>query len=295
MLNFVVTYGLVPDAERHGDRIMYRDAVYARIPGFRLLMLDLVVPTAPDPVPVVLYLHGGGFSVGTHKTSWDVLGRQVTEVMVARGIAVASVGYRLSGEMRFPGPLHDVKAAVRWLKHHGAHLGVDPTRVGAWGGSAGGYLTAMLAVTAQHAELEGDVGVTPGDSSIKAGVSWYGPANLAAQPRLGPPTMGNTDPACSPEARLLGAAVDTVPALAAHASPITHATPDSAPLLLVHGTLDDGVPLAQSEDLLAAYRRVNASIKLIRVPDAGHGFKDIDAAPLLRVSAEFLAEELTGT
>jgi acetyl esterase/lipase len=88
------------------------------------------VPRAPAPVAVVLYLHGGGFATGTHKTTWDLLGREVTEVFTGRGIAVASVAYRLSGEACFPAPVHDVKAAVRWLRRHAHELNIDPTRVG---------------------------------------------------------------------------------------------------------------------------------------------------------------------
>ena len=168
--------------------MLYRDAVYARVVGFRPLMLDLYVPVAPGSVAVVVYLHGGAFTGGTHKISRDPLGVRVARVMAARGIAVASVGYRLSAEARFPSQVHDVKAAVRWLRHHARELGIDPDRIGVWGASAGGYLAAMLAVTEGHPELDGRVGVVGEDSGITAGVSWYGPANLATQPRLGPPT-----------------------------------------------------------------------------------------------------------
>jgi acetyl esterase/lipase len=283
---------LVADVEQDDRHVLYRDAVYARVTGFRPLMLDLDVPVVAAPVAVVVYLHGGGFSGGTHKITRDPLGYRVTQVMSTRGIAVASVGYRLSAEARFPSQVHDVKAAVRWLRHHAAELHIDPRRIGAWGASAGGYLTAMLAVTNGHAELDGRIGITGEDSGIAAWVSWYGPATLATQPRLGPPGSGNTDPGTSPEARLLGAAVETVPELAAYASPITHASPRSAPMLLVHGKRDRGVPLAQSEDLLAAYRRAGASAELTVVDDGDHGFHGRDVTPLLRTSAEFLTRHL---
>jgi acetyl esterase/lipase len=178
----------VVEIERHESRTVYRDVVYAAIRGFRPLVLDLTVPVSAGPVPVVMYIHGGGFAGGTHNAARYVPSRRATEAVTSRGIAVASVGYRLSAEARFPAQVHDVKAAVRWLRHSGAALGIDPARVGAWGDSAGGYLTAMLAVTAQRPELTGSVGTTGADSSIRAGVSWYGPTNLATQPRLGPPS-----------------------------------------------------------------------------------------------------------
>jgi acetyl esterase/lipase len=283
---------LVADVERRGDRVLHRDAVYAEVSGFRPLMLDIEVPVAAVPVAAVVYLHGGGFAGGTHKLCRDPLGARVAEVMGARGIAMASVGYRLSAETRFPSVVHDVKAALRWLRRHASALGIDPRRIGAWGGSAGGYLVAMLAATDGRPELEGQIGITGEDSGITAGVSWYGPANLASQPRFGPPEWNNTDPSLSPEAKLLGAPVETVPDLAALASPVTHVTSRSAPMLLVHGQRDQGVPLGQSEELVAAYRRAGASVELMVVPDGDHGFPGVDIIPMLSASAEFLGHHL---
>jgi acetyl esterase/lipase len=284
---------LVADVEQDDRHLRYRDAVYAQVSGFRPLTLDLDVPLAAAPVALVVYLHGGGFAGGTHKVMRDPLGCQVSQVMAARGIAVASVGYRLSAEARFPSQVHDVKAAVRWLRHHCGQLRIDPRRIGAWGVSAGGYLAAMLAVTQGHPELDGRVGITSENSGISAGVSWYGPANLATQPRLGPSTSSNTDPSASPEAKLLGAAVETVPGLAAYASPVTHASPRSAPMLLVHGDRDRSVPLAQSEELLVAYQQAGAAAELAIVADGDHGFHSTDITPLLHTSAEFLSRHLT--
>jgi acetyl esterase/lipase len=285
----------VVEIECHESRTVYRDVVYAAIRGFRPLLLDLTVPVSTGPVPVVMYIHGGGFAGGTHNAARYVPSRRATEAMTSRGIAVASVGYRLSAEARFPAQVHDVKAAVRWLRHSGTALGIDPTRLGAWGDSAGGYLTAMLAVTAQRSELTGTVGTTGADSSIRAGVSWYGPTNLATQPRLGPPSWRNSDPALSPEAMLLGAPVEAVPELAARASPVTFAAADSAPLLLIHGTADEGVPFSQSEELVAAYRQAGAQIELVPVDGAGHGFPGINLGALLDRSADFLAHHLAAS
>lgn len=100
--------------------------MYAQVAGSRPLLLDLHVPVAAGPVAVVVYLHGGGFAAGTHKITRDRLGHRVTQVLGARGIAVASVGYRLSGEEQFPAQVHDVKAAVRWLRDHAAELHLAP-------------------------------------------------------------------------------------------------------------------------------------------------------------------------
>lgn len=283
---------LVPDQEHREDRSVYRDAIYAQVAGFRPMMLDLMVPRSGQPVPVVLYVHGGAFAVGNHKITRDALGAAVTAELTARGIAVASVGYRLSGEALFPAAVHDVKAAVRWLRLSGELFGIDPGRIGAWGGSAGGYFAAMLALTAGRPELDGELGVTGPDSSIRAAVSWFGPTHFGSQPRLGPASQPNDDPARSPESKFLGAAVETVPELAAAASPVSYVTADAAPMLLVHGTEDDGVPIAQSERLRDAYRRVGAPIELITVAGGNHGFSNVNRQPLLRASAEFLQRQL---
>lgn len=283
---------LVAEVEDRGDRVFYRDAIYAQVSGFRPLLLDLEVPVAPSPVAVVVYLHGGGFAGGTHKTSGDALGAKVRAELVGRGIAVAAVGYRLSGEARFPAQVHDVKAAVRWLREHAGPLGLDPRRIGAWGGSAGGYLAAMLAVTDGHPDLDGRVGSVDQSGAVAAAVSWYGLANLATQPPLGPPGSGNTDPGASPEAKLLGAPLETIPELAAFASPVTHVSPRSAPLLLVHGDRDRGVPLAQSSELAAAYRRAGAPVELSVVAGGDHGFPGLDLTPLLGTSVDFLDRHL---
>lgn len=290
----------VLEIDRRADRTGYRDVVYAEVSGFRPLLLDLVVPVArarapeskrePEPVPVVVYLHGGGFAGGTHQLARYPPARRAAEALLARGIAVASVGYRLSGEARFPAQPHDVWAAVRWLGRHGADVGVDPARVGAWGDSAGGYLTALLAVAASRPEPAGPTGH---DNRIRAGVSWYGPSNLATQPPLGPPAWRNTDPARTPEAKLLGAPPASVPELAAQASPASQVTAEAAPLLLVHGTADDAVPFAQSEELVAAYRRARAPIELVAVPGAGHGLPGVELGPLLARSADFLVRHLS--
>jgi acetyl esterase/lipase len=281
----------VLEIDRSADRTRYRDVVYAEVPGFRPLLLDLVVPAEREPTPLVLYLHGGGFAGGTHQVARYPPAHRASEALLARGVAVASVGYRLSGEARFPAQVQDVWAAVRWLGRHGTDVGVDADRMAAWGDSAGGYLTAMLAVTAHRPELTGSAG--PG-RRIRAGVSWYGPSNLATQPPLGPPAWRNTDPARSPEAKLLGAPVADVPGLAAAASPVSHVTENAAPLLLVHGTADDGVPFAQSEELVAAYDRAGAPIELVAVPGAGHGLRGTELGPLLDRSAGFLVRHLRG-
>jgi len=267
----------------------HRDVCYATISGFRPLLLELIIPRQEAPAPVVVYLHGGGFRGGSRR---NAMMRELAEPLVRQGIALASIQYRLSGEAQFPFPLHDVKAAVRLLKSNAADLGLDPLRVGAFGDSAGGWFASMLATTAQVTDLAGGLNPTELGDGITAAVSWYGPTHLPSQPLLGPKSLCGTDPARSPESEFLGAVVASVPDLAAYASPVSHVSADAAPILLVHGTEDDGVPVEQSERLRAAYRAAGASAELITVEGGDHGFTTVDRTPLLRASVDFLTSHL---
>ena len=124
------------------------------------------------------------------------------------GIAVASADYRLSGEATWPAQLHDVKAAVRWLRARAGELGIDGDRIAAWGESAGGHLAELLGLTTGDPALEGDVGVTGPSSEVCAVVAWYAPSDL----RMMAADTG-TDPMDpdTREARLLGAPPPIVP------------------------------------------------------------------------------------
>lgn len=195
---------------------------YAAIPGVRPLELDLYLPPeSGGPVPVVVFLHGGGWRLGSRHAAGPMY-RDASptpfERVAQAGIAVACVDYRLSGEATFPAQLHDAKAAVRWLRTRAGDLGIDPERIAAWGESAGGHLAELLGLTTDDAELEGNVGFTESSSRVAAVVAWYAPSDVAAVA-----TDTGADPAdpSTREAQLLGAPAPDVPELAAQASPVT--------------------------------------------------------------------------
>ena len=240
---------------------------YAAPPGARPLELDLYLP-AGRPGPVVVFVHGGGWRLGSRHSAGPAFpGRSPFERAARAGIAVASVDHRLSGEARWPAQLHDVKAAVRWLRSRAGELGVDPGRVYAWGESAGGHLAALLGLTGDRPELEGDVGVTGPSSAVDAVAAWSAPSDLPALAA----DLG-TDPmaADSREAQLLGAPVPTVPDLAAQASPVTHVSPGAPPFLLLHGRADRAIPCVQSERLRDALQEAGAPVYLTGYDGADH-------------------------
>lgn len=245
--------------------------------------LDLLLPAnAPIPLPLVVRIHGGGFSSG------DKAGEETgttANAILAKGYALAGVNYRLSGEALFPAGAQDVKAAVRWLRAHAAQYGLDTDRFACWGESAGGYMVAMLGVTGDQATVFDDNSMgNPGVSSaVAAVVDWYGPTDLAmmdSQQTANPPASCPTSwlqhtPATSPEGQWLGGALNT-PAVAtklAQANLVAYvATAKTLPLFIIaHGNNDCNVPWAQSQELKDALAKVGNSANLTIIPGYSHG------------------------
>ena len=241
---------------------------YAALPGARPLELDLYLP-AEGTAPVVVFLHGGGWRLGSRHTAGPAYrGADPTpfEQVAAAGIAVASVDYRLSGEAVWPAQLHDAKAAVRWLRARAGELDLDSARIAAWGESAGGHLAELLGLTSGGA-LEGGVGVTGPSSEVAAVAAWYAPSDVAA---VAADTGADPADATTREAMLLGASPATVPALAAQASPVSHVSPAAPPVLLLHGRADRFVPCVQSERLRDALTAAGTPVELHTYDDADH-------------------------
>ncbi len=244
---------------------------YALRTGFRPLLLDLHVPAGEGPFPVAVWLHGGAFREGDRRYLPSTLRPgSVFEALVAAGIAVATVDYRLSGEAHYPAQLDDVTAALRYLRKYAGELGLDTDRLGVWGESAGGTLAALAALTTD---------------AVTAAVCWYPPTDLAALGHHGPD---------SPVTQLLGGCSSELVAEADRASPVRHVTPDAPPFLLVHGVQDDLVPLSQSEALHERLLAAGARSVLVPVEGAGHCFGEYpDTSGLIADAVAFLSAELS--
>ncbi|TCK22223.1 alpha/beta hydrolase [Pseudonocardia endophytica] len=235
----------------------HADIAYARASPSEVL--DLWLPGDDRrPYPLVIFLHGGGFSGGDK----SAVGPKVAPLLRA-GLAVASVNYRLSGEATFPAAAQDAKAAVRHLRAGAATYGLDPGRFAVWGESAGANLAALVGTTGDQPTVLDDPALGNGavSDAVQAVVDWYGPVDFAQRERQS--RAGGSDCRTPQIARAdrhmtgyLGADVDTVPRRAAESNPITYLrTAASLPAFsIAHGTADCLVPLAQSTLLVDALR-----------------------------------------
>src|SRR3954471_1563942 len=150
---------------------------FATVEGYRPLLLDLYLPApATGSGAAIVYMHGGGWAVGTRRRfgrAFIPWSPTPLDLLARAGFVVATVDYRLSGEAHFPAQLHDVKAAVRWVRGNARTLGVDIARIVAWGESAGGHLAMLAGLTGHDTALDGEVGAFLDESSAVSGVIYW--------------------------------------------------------------------------------------------------------------------------
>jgi acetyl esterase/lipase len=253
---------------------------YAAIPRIRPLELDLYLPAvAAALVPSVVFLHGGGWQLGSRHSAGPAYAEwspSPFERLAQAGIAVASVDYRLTGEAQWPAQLYDAKAAVRWLRARADEIGIDATRIAAWGESAGGHLAELLGLTG--ADLDGEIGIVGPSSAVVAVAAWYAPSDLAT-------VAENIDSMAddSREAQLVGAPLPTVPDRVAQASPLSHVRAGAPPFLLLHGRDDQFVPCSQSERLCAALRQAGNSVEFETYAGSDHMWRGAPEVPAVAV------------
>ena len=233
-----------------------RDIVYAAY-GARQLRLDLYLPKPrPAKLAGVIAIRGGGWKMGD-KNGFA----KISAHLAAHGFAVACIEYRVIPEVKPPDPVHDSKAAVRWMRAEGGAYGIRPDTIGAIGGSAGGQMAALLATSYKVAALEGSGGHAGVSSRVQAVVAMAPVADflsIDSQSKRGDQVVqsvfgGNRD-------------------LAKQLSPVTHLDRDSAPILLIHSKADSTVPYAQSEEMLEHCRKTGVSAELVTIEGAPHAF-----------------------
>lgn len=244
-------------------------------------------PTKSGPaVPLAIYLHGGGWDAGDKlKDGYYQLARTS---LLAQGVAVASLDYRLAPKHRFPAPLVDVTYGVRYLRSNATKLRIDPDRIAAFGTSAGAHLASLLGTIDESSGF--DVGELTGVSSrVKAVVDIVGPADL-------------TDPAFPPvtDAGILAAfgvpgGSPGDPTLA-KGSPVTYASAGDPPFLIIHGTQDELVPYSQSVGFAQRLKAAGVRAELVPVVGGTHALsapgQSLTPAQINERVSTFLATEL---
>ncbi len=244
--------------------------------------LDLYLPAnrAGARLPVIVFIHGGGWSQGDKSDG----ARNLMPFVRTGRYAGVSVGYRLTDTAQWPAQIHDCKAAIRWVRANAGRYGLDAERIGVWGKSAGAHLALMCGLTGDAQELEGDLGPHTGvKSSVAAVADFYGPTDLLVMVDQ-PSAVNRSGPDC-PEALLIGGTVRDNPIKARAASPVSYITPDDPPILIVHGTQDRTVPYEQAVGLNQALLKAGVKGYFITIKGAGHG--DFGLAANDRLTAFF--------
>ena len=255
----------------------HRDLAYVE-KGHERQKLDLYVPKAATPLPVVVWVHGGAWQAGGKNNCPAIF-------LTEKGYAVVSVNYRLSQHAVFPAQIEDCKAAIRWVRANAKKYNLNPDRIGAWGSSAGGHLVALLGTSGEAKELAGKGGNADQSSRVQAVVDFFGPTDFT---KMG----GSHDKAGSPESNLIGGAVATNAEKAQKANPITYVSKAAPPFLLVHGDKDPTVPFNQSEMLAAALKEAGVAAELVPIKGGGHGGPEFFAPPKRKQVEEFFDKHL---
>lgn len=245
--------------------------------GHRHQNLDLYIPEKSNgPLPLIVWIHGGGWKDGS-KDHCPIL------AWSEKGYVVASINYRLSQDAKFPAQIKDCKAAIRWLRAHAKEYKIDPDRVVAWGESAGGHLASLVGTADDVPEWE--QGYETASSNVQAVIDWYGRTDL---------TPISVDPAFkgSSCASLLGGFGHQVAELARKASPILHVSKDDPPFLIMHGDMDEVVPLRHSQSFAEALRSLGVKVKLLVLKGVGHGGKPFLNPEHIKIIDTFLKDHL---
>jgi len=275
---------LMPPAARPQAAREHRDVVFATVGG-KDLGLDIYLPAGVESPSLLVWVHGGAWTTGTKA--------QVPKVFVANGIATASVDFRQSTEARFPAAVHDIKAAIRFLRAKGPEYGYRTDRIAIAGSSSGGHLAALVGVTNGHQELEGTVGQHLKESSaVQAILVYYGASNLATILAQSTPFgLNMRRPALE---RFLGALPENARDLAELASPVAHVDRTDPPLLLLHGDQDPQMPINQAHELEGAYKRLRLDVQLDVAHGAAHGGARFFEAEHLERALAFLRRTIGG-
>ena len=248
------------------EGVIFEQGIEYSNPDDQHLQLNLARPkNASGSLPAVLCIHGGGFRAG-HRDSYNKLCLTLAE----HGFVAATVSYRFAPKYQFPAAVHDVKAAVRWLRANASKYRIDPSLIGATGGSAGGHLAQFLGVTQDIKQFEGEGGNLEQSSRVTCVVNFYGPSDFTK-------SYGKSVDAAEVLPLFFGGNLETQGHKHILGSPLYWVTPGAAPTLCVHGTEDKYVAYEQATWIVDRLKACDVEAELLTLQGAGHGFKGAEA------------------
>ena len=246
------------------DAVSVQQDVPYGMQGSEKLLLDIYQPSEPPsrPRPAIVLIHGGGWSSFDKSTM-----RGMGNFLARSGYVAVSVDYRLlrGNENTWPAQLDDVQRAVRWLRANAGKYDIDPNHIGAFGHSAGAQLAALLGM--EDTRDNSDPALAKYSSRVQAVVDVSGPSDFTT----------NRDPDGDAElAVFLGGNYAKAPQAWQSASPVFHVAKSNAPFLIVHGTRDDMVPIAQAQELYDKLKQAGVHVTFVKVDDV-HTFQTPEA------------------
>lgn len=264
LLGFMVVRAFARGHKNQHAAKIIRDINYVPAGQNPFQTLDFYVPKKPrkDPMPVIVWIHGGAWLAGDKN-------HPPAEPMLERGYAVASLNYRLSSQQTHPAQIHDCKAALRYLRAHANEFKIDPARIGVWGHSAGGHLSALMGTSGDAKDLEGELGNNEQSSRVQAAAEWAGPSDLTTCALQAPKNCKiDFNKPDNPIAVLMGPNQSPVAYLAA--SPVQYVSKDDPPFLILHAEDDDVVPVGQARELAELLSKMEVPVKSHISQNGGH-------------------------
>lgn len=255
---------------------LVRDVVYSSTTGADgaalELAFDAAFPVAAETdLPVVVYIHGGGYTRGSKN-----MGLPFVLSFARGGYFAATIEYRLAGAAPWPAAFHDCQAAIRFLRSNAADLGIDPERIGVWGHSAGAHLAALVALSANDPLYRPAAGAADPGCAVRCVAEVSGPMDFL----LYGPDAPRTDLGA-----WLGRDADTFERRAKQASPLAYVDANDPPVLIVHGDADRLVPIDHGKALQQALEAAGVAVDFLPVAGEGHSVRSRDA--YARISAFF--------
>jgi acetyl esterase/lipase len=287
---FLACVGFLSAGPVRAAEVVFEEGIEYANPDEQHLKLNLARPKdikEGERLPAVVCIHGGGFRAGDRK-SYDGLCKRLAD----QGYVAVTVTYRLAPKYPFPAAVFDVKEAVRWLRANAGQYHVDPDRIAALGGSAGGHLALFLGVTGDVKQFD-----PPADEALKGAaesgistrvqcvVSYYGPSDFTK-------SYGKSVDAAEVLPLFLGGDLEHERHRHILASPLYWVTPEAPPTLLLQGTEDKYVNHEQAVWMRDHLKAADVEVDLQSLEGAGHGFKGDDAKKADAAAVDFLDKHL---